>query len=147
MSEIRNEREYLSQFYSGSDNLSYSPRCPYNIAGMDIQTAIDEIIRDRAKHGAQLDRAEELLTSVSGALEDFVAEKNRRFSSIDKTKEFFGVGQEKEAEDFWKRISDLDAQAAKDIKNRSRDIAVMIRDTRRRFSRKNLCIAVVGNSG
>jgi len=136
-----------SRFYTGPESNSFSTQCPYNLSTMNIQSEIDRIISERALHGARLDQAERLIKKVSNAVRDFLSSKERTFGTLEKTLEFFGTEYESEARAMWEKMKNLDESSAREIGRKCGVISNMIQNARRRFKRKNICIAIVGNSG
>ena len=144
---MRNPSEISSLYYTGPQARSYSKGCPYNLTNVNIQNEIDRIIAERARHGARLDQAEALLKSVSGTVEDFLTQKKRLFGTQEKAREFFGDARQQEADLFFSRLAAMDETNLADLGRRCSDISRLISNARRRFRRKSLCIAIVGNSG
>lgn len=144
---MRSTSEIASLYYSGPQSRSYSKGCPYNLNSVDIQREIDRIITERGRHSSMLDQAEALLRGVSSSVDDFLRQKRRLFGTLESTRDFFGEARQAEADLFFGRLSAMDDTTLNDLGSRCSEISQMIQNARRRFRRKSLCIAIVGNSG
>jgi GTPase Era involved in 16S rRNA processing len=133
-------------YYNPGTN-SYVPVPLYSTTA-DTKQNIQAILDKRKVHEKTLSDTGKDVKKLSQTFESFNGAMNRSFPDLQKVTELMDRGGFAEkAPAFWEALSKIKEVDAKQIQANVKSVAKDIQNAATRFSRRSICVAVVGNSG
>lgn len=131
--------------YYNTDSDRYTENNPYVGHTEGINEQVKAIVAVRSKNEALLSASRKSLKSIEPAIQNYKAVKKSAFGTIDMTAEYFNNDKAK-AQAFLDALGRVDESSLDAVTKKCSKISESIQAASKRFKRKNVSIAIVGES-